>query len=194
MGRGQKFSRHELSFGETMGLEKPEARSLKKANKYSKHFHESETKNLSKRQTENFNYQRKKTVYQFCKSIEETVDPEFHTALNIATKRVYNRGLEYCRLQDAHLLENEIVQPNQALAYERYCKTLPKFTETKQIYEAQILKLNETISKVQKELEKKIKTCNKLKGDRPDQTDKTKKSATTSKKNKAEKTFRTKKT
>ena len=48
----------------------------------------------------------------------------------------------------------------------------------------QILKLNETISKVQKELEKKIKTCNKLKGDRPDQTDKTKKRATTSKKKK----------
>ena len=175
MGRGQKFSRHELSFGETMGLEKPEARSLKKANKYSKHFHESETKNLSKRQTENFNSEKKKTVYQFCKSIEETVDPEFHTALNIATKRVYNRGLEYCRLQDAHLLENEIVQQNQALAYERYCKTLPKFTETQQIYEAQILKLNETISKAQKEVEKKIKTCNKLKGDRSYQSDKTKK-------------------
>ena len=40
-GRGLNFSRHEISFfGENMELEKPEARSLKKANKYSKHFHE----------------------------------------------------------------------------------------------------------------------------------------------------------
>ena len=62
-GRGPKFSRHEISFfGETMELEKAEARSLKKANKYSKHFHESETKNLSKRQTENFNYEKKQSI------------------------------------------------------------------------------------------------------------------------------------
>ena len=71
MGRGQKFSRHELSFGETMGLEKPEARSLKKANKYSKHFHESETKNLSKRQTENFNYGKKNQSINFVKALRK---------------------------------------------------------------------------------------------------------------------------
>ena len=51
----------------------------------------------------------------------------------------------------------------------------------------QILKLNETISKVQKELEKKIKTCNKLKRDRSYQSDKNKKSARTSKKKKKRK-------
>ena len=156
-GRGQKFSRHEISFfGETMELEKAEPRSLKKANKYSKIFHDSKTKNLTERRTENFNYE-KKPVYQFSKSIEETIDPELHTVLNIASKRVYNRGLEYCRLQDAQLLENEIAQPNQASAFERYCKTLPNFTEVKQNYETQILQLNETISKVGKEHEKNEK-------------------------------------
>ena len=82
MGRGQKFSRHELSFGETMGLEKPEARSLKKANKYSKHFHESETKNLSKRQQKILIPKKKKQSINFVKVLRK---PSIQSSIPLVT-------------------------------------------------------------------------------------------------------------
>ena len=64
-------------------------------------------------------------MYQFANSLEEAQDPEFHTEINIITKRMYNRGLEYCKLQDAHLLENNVAQPNQEEALNNYLKILP---------------------------------------------------------------------
>ena len=68
-------------------------------------------------------------VNQYKNSIEEVIDPEFHTALNIATRRVYQRGLEYCKLMDAHLLENSVVQENQLKAYDKFSRTVSAYQD-----------------------------------------------------------------
>ena len=124
-GRGRKFSRQPIPLvvGETALPTKPKPRTLKKANIYSKRFTNSKTKNIIQKRRENFQYE-KRPVNQYKKSLQEVVDPEFHTALNIATKRVYNRGREYCKLMDAHLLENMIVVEKQQAAFSRYKNTL----------------------------------------------------------------------
>ena len=94
-------------------------RTLERANYFSKKFDDSETKNITKRRKENLQYE-KRPINQYDKSIEEVEDPDFHTASNIATRRKYLRGLEYCKLMDAHLLENSVVQENQRLAFDKY--------------------------------------------------------------------------
>ena len=125
--RGQPFGRQPILLnGETLLQIKPRLRTLKRANKFSKFFINSETKNITTRRKESLQYERTPT-YQYDKSLEEVDDPDFHTASNIATRRVYLRGLEYCKLIDAHLLENQIVQEEQRLAYEKFEKTLPTY-------------------------------------------------------------------
>ena len=68
---------------------------------------------------------------QFSKTFQNTEIPEFHTQINIITKRVYLRGLEYIKVQDAHLLENGLVQSNQYQAFEGYQKTLKTYEPEK---------------------------------------------------------------
>ena len=99
---------------------------------------------------------------QYDKSLEEVDDPDFHTASNIATRRVYLRGLEYCKLIDAHLLENEIVKEEQRLAYKNFKSTLPTYkaqktklqTATSEL-RAKIEKLEQSIEKANEKLKKK---------------------------------------
>ena len=160
--RGQTFGTQPiLSNGETLHKIKPRLRTLERANKFSKIFNQSETKNITKRRKESLQYERT-PKYQYDKSLEEVDDPDFHTASNIATRRVYLRGLEYCKLIDAHLLENEIVQENQRLAFQNLKKTLPAFeaqnlklkTATSE-YKVKIKKLEQSIEKASEKLKKK---------------------------------------
>ena len=67
------------------------------------------TKSITQRRKENFQYEtRPDNQYQI--SLQEVVAREFRTALNNASRRVYNGGREYCKLMDAYLLENIIAQ------------------------------------------------------------------------------------
>ena len=67
------------------------------------------TKSITQRRKENFQYEtRPDNQYQL--SLQDVVDREFHTALNNASRRVYNCGREYCKLMDAYLLKNIIAQ------------------------------------------------------------------------------------
>ena len=140
---------------------KPRLRTLERANKFSKIFNQSETKNITKHRKESLQYERT-PKYQCDKSLEEVDDPDFHTASNIATRRVYLRGLEYCKLIDAHLLENQIVQEEQRLAYEKIEKTLPTYqkqntklqTATAEL-KAKIKKVEQSIKRANEKLKKK---------------------------------------
>ena len=77
-------------------------------------------------------------------TFETTEIPEFHTEINIVTKRMYLRGLEYVKLQDAHLLENGVVQPNQRKAYSIYTKVEEKYNPEKNEFEQMKRKLKES--------------------------------------------------
>ena len=105
--------------GHDIIVKKIAKRTSEKAIINARNFQHSQTTNITRRRAENFNYARK-PVYQFANSVEEAQDPEFHTEINIISKRMYPRGLEYCKLQDAHLLENNVAQPNQEEAFNDY--------------------------------------------------------------------------
>ena len=153
-GRGRKFSRQPIPLiGETALPTKPEPRTVKKANIYSKRFIDSKTKNITQKRRENFQYE-KRPVNQYKRSLQEVVDPEFHTALNIASKRVYNRGLEYCKLMDAHLLENMIVQEKQQAAFRRFKNTLQDYQDQKSSFEKSSSELKENIEKLKQAFKK----------------------------------------
>ena len=163
LGRGRRFSRQPIVLnGESAGLEKHRARTLKRANEYSKKYLESETKNLTKRRKENFQYERQ-PINQYSKSIEEVEDPEFHTALNIATQRIYLRGLEYCKLMDAHLLENKVVEKNQQQAFNKYTDTLSPYESQKKILLSSSLEIKNQISKLEQDIKKANENISKCK-------------------------------
>ena len=125
VSRGLNFSRQRIPLnGDDIIVRQIAKRTSDKAIINSRNFQHSQTINITQRRADNFNYERK-PVYQFANSVEEAQDPEFHTEINIITKRMYNRGLEYCKLQDAHLLENNVAQPNQEEALNNYLKILP---------------------------------------------------------------------
>ena len=91
--RGRQFSRQpNFLNSEVHKHVKPQLRTLRRANEFSKKFSDSDTKNIAKRRNENFQYERP-SIYQYHRSIEESEDPEFHSASNIATRRIYLRGL-----------------------------------------------------------------------------------------------------
>ena len=162
-GRGRKFSRQPIPVvGETALPTKPKPRTLKKANIYSKRFTNSNTKNITQKRRENFQYE-KRPVNQYKQSLQEVVDPEFHTALNIASKRVYNRGREYCKLMDAHLLENMIVLEKQQAAFSSYKNTLQAYQDQKSSFEKSSSELKEKIEKLKKAFEKSKEKVKKMK-------------------------------
>ena len=72
-------------------------RTMERALKYSKNFKTSSTKDIAKRRKESHNYESI-PFPQFSRTFETTEIPEFHTEINIVTKRVYLRGLEYVKL------------------------------------------------------------------------------------------------
>ena len=131
--------------GEMPKLEKLRLRTLKRANKYSRSFKDSETKNITDRRRENFGYERAPT-HQYAESIETAQDPEFHTRENIMTKRVYNRGLEYVRLIDAHLLEEGIVHKIQQTLYNEFKKVFPAYQNNKNQFSDDFSKIQEKIN------------------------------------------------
>ena len=125
VSRGLNFSRQRIPLnGDDIIVRQIAKRTSDEAIINSRNFQHSQTINITQRRADNFNYKRK-PVYQFANSVEEAQDPEFHTEINIITKRMYNRGSEYCKLQDAHLLENNVAQPNQEEALNNYLKILP---------------------------------------------------------------------
>ena len=165
LGRGRKFSRQVLPLNgeaEAATKPKPEPRTLKKANFNSKRFKESKTKNLTQKRKEFIQYERP-PINQYQLSIEEAVDPEFHTALNIASQRVYSRGLEYCKLLDAHLLENMIVQENQQTSYKKYLQFLPAYKERENEFQASSIELKGKIEKLEQVLKKARERVKKIK-------------------------------
>ena len=91
--RGRQFSRQPIFLnGEAHNHVKPQLRTLLRANEFSKKFSDSDTKNIAKRRKENFQYERPQ-IYQYHRSIEDGENPEFHSASNIATRRIYIRSL-----------------------------------------------------------------------------------------------------
>ena len=165
--RGRKFGRQHMKLvGEMTKLEKPRLRTLKRANKYSRSFKDSETKNITDRRRENFGYERAPT-HQYAESIETAQDPEFHTRENIMTKRVYNRGLEYVRLIDAHLLEEGIVHKTQQTLYNEFKKVFPAYQNNKNQFSDDFSKIQEKINLAEMRVSKaKAAVKNFPKGDR----------------------------
>ena len=165
--RGRKFGRQHMKLvGEMTKLEKPRLRTLKRANKYSRSFKDSETKNITDRRRENFGYERAPT-HQYAESIETAQDPEFHTRENIMTKRVYNRGLEYVRLIDAHLLEEGIVQKTQQTLYNEFKKVFPAYQNNKNQFSDDLSKIQEKINLAEMRVSKAKAAVKKFpKGDR----------------------------
>ena len=59
---------------------------------------------------------------------------------------MYNRGLEYSKLQDAYLFENKVAQPNQQEAFNDYLKILPAVKSLRQSFKTdEIVILNKII-------------------------------------------------
>ena len=86
--RGRQFSRQPIFLnGEAHNHVKPQLRTLLRANEFSKKFSDSDTKNIAKRRHGNFHYERPPT-FQYHISVEESEDPEFHSASNIAARRI----------------------------------------------------------------------------------------------------------
>ena len=83
-------------------------------------------------------------------TIQEAVDPEFHTALNIASRRVYGRGLEYRKLMDARLVENSIAQNNLA-SFRKYLEFVPAYEDRKSEFQ----------TSSQQNLKKKLRSLSK---------------------------------
>ena len=163
LGRRRRFSWQPIILnGESSRLEKYRARTLKRANEYSKINQESEIKNLTKRRKDNFQYERQ-PINKYSKSIEEVEDPEFHTALNIATPRIYLRGLEYCKLMDAHLLEKKVVEENQQQAFDKYTDTLSAYESQKKILQNSSLEIKNQISKLEQDIKKANENISKCK-------------------------------
>ena len=114
--RGRQFSRQPIFLkGEAHNQSKHNSGHSEEQMSFKKKLSDSDTKNIPKRKHENFQYERP-PIYQYHRSVEESEDPEFHSASNIAACRIYLRGLEYCKLMDAHLLENAVVRENRRLA------------------------------------------------------------------------------
>ena len=61
------------------------------------------------------------------------------------TKRVYNRGLEYARLIDAHLLENGVVHKTQQNLYNEFKKILPAYRNSKNEFKEELSKITKKI-------------------------------------------------
>ena len=92
VSRGKNWSRQRIPLnGDDVILRKVAMRTSEKAIKNSRRFQHSETTNITRRRAENFHYEMK-PAYQFANSVEEAHDPEFHTEINIISKRMYNRG------------------------------------------------------------------------------------------------------
>ena len=61
------------------------------------------------------------------------------------TKRVYNRGLEYARLIDAHLLENGVVHKTQQNLYNEFNKILPAYRNSKNEFKDELSKITKKL-------------------------------------------------
>ena len=148
--------------GDDIIVKKIAKRTSEKAILNSSKFQHSQTTNITQRRAEHFNYERK-PVYRFANSVEEVQDPEFHTEINIISKRMYNRGLEYCKLQDAHLLENNVAQPNQQEALNDYMKILPEVKTLRQSFKTDEIIILNQIKKFEKSSLKAKEKKNKFK-------------------------------
>ena len=124
-------------------------RTSEKAVLNSTKFPHSQTTKITQRIADYFNYERK-PVYRFANSVEEVQDPEFLTEINIISKWTYNRGFEYCKLQDAHLLENNVAQPNQQEAFNDYLKMLPAVKTLLQNFKTDEITILNQIKKIEK--------------------------------------------
>ena len=92
ISRGRNCSRQRIPLnGDDEIVRKISKRTSEKAFRNSSKLRHSETTNITQRRAENFHYERK-LAYQFANSVEEVHDPEFHTEINIISKRMYNRG------------------------------------------------------------------------------------------------------
>ena len=81
--------------------------------------------------------------------------------MNIATKRIYLRGLEYCKLMDVHLLENKVVQENQQTAFDKYTGTLPAYEVQKAMLRNSSFEIKNKPSKFKQIIQKVKENINK---------------------------------
>jgi len=110
---------------------------MERALKYSNYFETSLTRDITKRRKESHHYESV-PFPQFPMTFEKTEIPEFHTEINSV------------KLQDAHLLENGIVQPNQRKAYSIYTKVEEKYNPEKNEFEQMKRKPKESIDLLEK--------------------------------------------
>ena len=137
VSRGRKWSRQRIPLnGDDEIIKKIAKRTSEKAFRNSSKFKQSKTTNITQRRAEHFNYEEK-PAYQFTNSVEEAHDPEFHKEICIISKRMYNRGLEFYKVQDAHLLENNISQPDQQEAFNNYTMIIPAYQSASNHYKTE---------------------------------------------------------
>ena len=160
--RGKNRSRQHIDLKGENDLEQlSKPRTMERAFKFSKYFKTSTTRDITKRRKESHNYEAQ-PFPKFPRAFKTTEIPEFHTEINIVTKRVYLRGLEYVKLQDAHLLENGVVQPNQRKAYILYTKVKEKYVPEKNKFEKIKRKLEENLDSIEKTIVIVKDSINKL--------------------------------